>query len=102
MNQTEIKTERRRCGGTIALVLLALFAMLLCGCTEATGPTPGEDNTYPVYCYALNSDATDIFRIEYKFQSLTTDARIAELLHTFHEQFLLRRSHGYKHDVRLL
>lgn len=85
MNQTGIKTERRRCGGTIALVLLALFAMLLCGCTEATAPTPGEDNTYPVYCYALNSDATDIFRIEYKFQSLTTDARIAELLQQLNE-----------------
>lgn len=70
---------------TVVCLLFVILTLLLSGCTQATAPTPGEDESYPVYCYALNEDATNMYKVEYRFQSLTTDAKIAELLQQLNE-----------------
>lgn len=63
-------------------VVAALLAMcvILGGCTKTEPEKPTVNTDFQVFCYAINSDATSMYKVEYRFQSASTSARIAELL----------------------
>ena len=72
---------RRYIGKIVSIALVFILAITsLYGCTQTTTPTPSADERYPVFYYALNSDATSMFRVEYACQSSSTEAKIAELV----------------------
>ncbi|MBP5461096.1 MAG: GerMN domain-containing protein [Lachnospiraceae bacterium] len=65
----------------LACLALLLFVMCgLCGCSQSVDRTPGVVENFPLFYYAVNKNATSMFRVEYEFRSNSTDGHIAELL----------------------
>ena len=67
----------RRC---VLLIVILLVTGCLCGCAEDLERTPGIDGEYPLFFYAVNEDATSMFRVEYEFRTITANGHIEELL----------------------
>ena len=71
-----------RCFSLRCAVLTVLLIALcgLCGCAQSVEQTPGIDENYPLFYYAVDEDADSMFRVEYEYLTDSTDAHIAELL----------------------
>ena len=85
----------------VCVTILLIVLCGLCGCSQSAEQTPGVDEKYSLFFYAVNEDATSMFRVEYQYDSDSTNGHIAELLQRLAETIAEERYSVIPEKIRI-